>query len=105
MLTFIVFVLSARLIVVQLAIGQLTPGVIAIVFVRAGVKAVLLMLMFTYVYTLSALARIEDRVPELHVNLAVILNLACIGGFVLFVQQLSSGLRPTSVMQDIRPPL
>ena len=105
MLTFIVFVLSALLIVVQLAIGQLTPRVIAIVFARPGVKAVLAMLTFTYVYTLSALARIEDRVPDLHVSLAVILNLACIGGFLLFVQQLSSGLRPTSVMQERRPPL
>src|SRR5205823_3211034 len=32
MLTFIVFVLSATLIVVQLASGQLTPRIIAIVF-------------------------------------------------------------------------
>ena len=101
MLTFIVFVLSALLIVVQLAIGQLTPRVIAIVFARPGVKAVLAMLTFTYVYTLSALARIGDRVPDLHVSLAVILNLACIGGFLLFVQQLSGGLRPTSVMQEL----
>lgn len=101
MLTFIVFILSALLIVVQLAIGQLTPRVIAIVFARPGVKAVLAMLTFTYVYTLSALARIEDRVPDLHVSLAVILNLACVGGFFLFVQRLSGGLRPTSVMQEV----
>src|SRR5687767_5047576 len=34
MLTFIVFVLSATLIVVQLASGQLTPRIIALVFTR-----------------------------------------------------------------------
>jgi uncharacterized membrane protein len=101
MLTFIVFVLSALLIVVQLAIGQLTPRVIAIVFARPGVKAVLAMLTFTYVYTLSALARIENQVPDLHASVAVLLNLACVGGFFLFVQQLARGLRPTSVMQEV----
>jgi uncharacterized membrane protein len=101
MLTFIVFVFSALLIVVQLAIGQLTPRVIAIVFARPRLKAVLAMLTFTYVYTLSALGRIEDRVPDLHVSVAVILNLACIGAFFLFVQELSSGLRPTSVMREV----
>lgn len=101
MLTFIVFVLSALLIAVQLAIGQLTPQVLAVVFARPKVKAVLAMLTFTYVYTLSALGRIEGRVPDLHVSIAVLLNLACIGAFFLFVQQLSVGLRPTAVMREV----
>src|SRR6478672_302827 len=38
MLTFIVFVLSATLIVVQLASGQLTPRVISLVLTQRGVK-------------------------------------------------------------------
>jgi uncharacterized membrane protein len=99
MLTFIVFVFSALLIVVQLAMGQLTPRVLAIVLSRPWVKVVLALLTFTYVYTLSALGRVGDRVPDLHVSVAVLLNLACIGGFIAFVQQLSNGLRPTSVMR------
>src|SRR5215470_2901198 len=41
MLTFIVFVLSATLIVVQLASGQLTPRVIAIVFATPWVRRTL----------------------------------------------------------------
>jgi uncharacterized membrane protein len=101
MLTFIVFVLSALLIVVQLAMGQLTPRVLSIVFARPMLKAVLALLTFTYVYTLSALGRVDDHVPDLHVSLAVVLNLACIGGFFVFVQQLSGGLRPTSVMHEV----
>ena len=94
MLTFIVFVLSALLIVVQLAIGQLTPRVIPVVFARPGVKAVLAMLTFTYVYTLSALARIENRVPDLHVSLAVILNLVCVGGFFCSSSSSRAGFVP-----------
>src|SRR5947207_1151219 len=71
MLTFIVFVLSATLIVVQLASGQLTPRVIALVFALPWVRITLGVFMFTYAYTLAALGRVEDRVPDLHVGVAV----------------------------------
>ena len=56
MLTFLVFVLSATLIVVQLASGQLTPRVIALVLARPGVKVALAALTFTYTYTSGARA-------------------------------------------------
>jgi uncharacterized membrane protein len=101
MLTFLVFVLSATLVVVQLASGQLTPRVIAVVFARRGVKSTLGVLTFTYVYTLGALARVDERVPDLHVGIAVGLNLACIVAFFAFVQQMASGLRPSALMQVV----
>ena len=101
MLTFIVFVLSAALIVVQLASGQLTPRVIAMVFGLQWLRATLVVFTFTYAYTLSALGRVEDRVPDLHVGAAVVLNLVCIAVFFYFVQKLSSGLRPSTIMQIV----
>ena len=99
MLTFIVFVLSATLIVVQLASGQLTPRIIAMVFAMPWVRISLGIFTFTYVYTLSALGRVEDRVPDLHVSMAVLLHLTCIVVFFLFVQRLSNGLRPSTMMK------
>jgi len=99
MLTFLVFVLSTTLIVVQLASGQLTPRIISLVLATPGVKIALGALTFTYAYTLSALARIEENVPDLAVSSAVLLNLLCIILFLKFVQQLSTGLRPASLMQ------
>jgi uncharacterized membrane protein len=99
MLTFIVFVLSATLIVVQLASGQWTPRVIRLVLATPGVKIALGILTFAYCYTLAALGRVEARVPDLHVGIAVLLNLACIVVFFLFVQRLSSALRPDSLVQ------
>ncbi len=99
MLTFIVFVLSATLIVVQLASGQSTPRVIAMVLAVPGMKVALGVLTFTYTYTLAALGRVEDRVPDLHVTVAVVLNLACIIVFLLFVQRLSTALRPAALIQ------
>ncbi|HSQ54518.1 MAG TPA: DUF2254 domain-containing protein [Gemmata sp.] len=99
MLTFIVFVLSATLIVVQLAAGQLTPRIVAMVFAMPWVRITLGLFTFTYAYTLAALGRIEDQVPHLLIGIAVILNLGCILGFYFFVQNLSYGLRSTSMMQ------
>jgi uncharacterized membrane protein len=98
MLTFIVFVLSATLIVVQLASGQLTPRVIALVLTQPGVKFTLGALTFTYTYTLGGLGRVEERVPDLLVGIAIISNLVCILLFFLFVQLFSTGLRPASLM-------
>src|SRR5207302_10934776 len=54
MLTFIVFVLSATLIVVQLASGQSSPRVIALVLATPWVKIALAVLTFTFTYTLAA---------------------------------------------------
>jgi uncharacterized membrane protein len=99
MLTFLVFVLSTTLIVVQLASGQSTPRVIAMVLSTPGVKIAMALLTFTYAYTLSALGRIEDRVPDLHVSVAILLNLACLVVFFQFVHRLSTGLRPGSLIQ------
>jgi uncharacterized membrane protein len=99
MLTFIVFVLSATLIVVQLASGQSTPRVIALVLESPGIKFALAVLTFTYAYTLAALGRVEDRVPDLHVSLAVFLSLACIVVFLMFVQRLATDLRPASLIR------
>ena len=99
MLTFIVFVLSSTLIVVQLASGQLTPRVIAMVFALPWVRFTLMTFTFAYVYTLSALGRVGDRVPDLHVGVAVVLNLVCIVVFFEFVQRLSNGLRPSAMMR------
>ena len=101
MLSFIVFVLSATLIVVQLASGQLTPRVIALVFAMPWVRTAIAIFTFTYAYTLSALGRVEERVPDLHVGIAVLLNLVCIVVFVQFVQRLSNGLRPSTIMHRV----
>jgi uncharacterized membrane protein len=99
MLTFIVFVLSATLIVVQLASGQSTPRVVALVLASPGMKFALGTLTFTFTFTLAAISRIEERVPDLHVGVAVILNLICIIVFLEFVQRLSTSLRPAALIQ------
>ncbi len=101
MLTFVVFVVSSLLIVVQLASAQLTPRIIALVFADRRLKWVLSIFTFAYTYTIAASARIEDTTPQLPVAFAIFCNLACIAIFFWFVQWLGGSLRPISVLQSI----
>jgi len=101
MLTFLVFVFSAMIIVVQLASAQLTPRIIGPAFSRREVKAVLGTFTFSYIYTLAALGRVEQTVPQLPVALAVVLNLLSIIVFVRFVYQIGVGLRPIAILETV----
>lgn len=101
MLTFIVFILSSLLIVLQLASSQLSPRVIVQVLSSAGIKVILGVFTFSYVLTLAALSRVDDVVPQLPVAVAVICNLACILLFFLFVQQAARQMRPAAIIQIV----
>ncbi len=101
MLTFMVFVLSSILIVVQLASAQLTPRIIAQVFSRRLIKVALAVFTFSYVYTLAALSRVEATVPQLPVALSVASNLVCIVIFFAFVKELGLALRPIAAVQYV----
>jgi uncharacterized membrane protein len=101
MLTFVVFVVSSLLIVVQLASAQITPRIIAPVFADRRLKWVLSIFTFAYTYTIAASARIEDTTPQLPVAFAIFCNLACIVIFFWFVQWMGGSLRPIAVLQSI----
>jgi uncharacterized membrane protein len=101
MLTFLVFVLSAMIIVVQLASAQLTPRIIGLFFSRRQIKVVLGAFTFSFIYTLAALGRIEQTVPQLPVALAVGLNLLSVIVFVRFVYEIGVGLRPIALLEDV----
>ena len=101
MLTFVVFVVSSMLIVVQLASAQLTPRVIAMAFSNRKVKWVLGAFTFAYTYTVAAAGRIDEHVPQLPVALAIALNIGSIALFFWFAQELGSSLRPISILVRI----
>ncbi len=102
MLTFIVFAVSALLLAVQLASGQLTSRIIALVFSARIVKVSIGVFVFAYMFALAVLGRIEDQhVPQLLVSAAVLSNMVSIGVFFWFVQQVGTQLRPVSVLQEL----
>src|SRR4029079_8535547 len=72
LLTFLVFVVTSMLLVVQIASSQLTPRCIAMAFSNRMSQLTLSLFVFTYIFTLATLGRIEDKVPQLTTLVAVL---------------------------------
>jgi uncharacterized membrane protein len=95
MFTLIVFVSSALLVAVQLASGQLTPRVIAVVFKDTVTKLSLSAFVFTFTFTLAAMLRITDFVPGLTSIVAAYGSLASLGVFLFLIDHMGKALRPS----------
>ena len=102
MLTFLVFVLSSLIMVVQLASAQLTPRIMAFAFTDMQARIMTCMLLFSFLFGTTILARIEDsHVPLLGVSLTVLSVLICVILFLRFIAHLGMSLRPISLMRRI----
>ncbi len=98
MFTFIVFVSSALLIVVQLASSLLTPRIIGIVFRDPVTKISLTVFVFVFTFTLGALVRVTDVVPVLTAELAGYSCLASLGLFLYLIDHVGQALRPSGAL-------
>jgi uncharacterized membrane protein len=101
MLTFIVFVVTAVLIVVQLASATLTPRIIALTFERGRSRAVLTFFTFSFTYTVATSSRVTATVPQLPVAIAIALNLVSISVFFYYAYELAVDLRPIAVLTAV----
>jgi uncharacterized membrane protein len=101
MLSFIVFFFSVLLLTVQIASVNLSPRVISRPFQSNVVKAALGLFVFTFVYGVGVLARVEDRVPELPVFLTVVLTVVSIATFLYVVERVGKQLRPAIVVGSV----
>jgi uncharacterized membrane protein len=101
LLTFIVVAFSIILLAVQVAVGQLSPRIIARIFERRLAKLVMGSFVFSYTYILATLGRIEDRVPQLPVLVAVLSSLLSVALFVYLMQKTSQGLEPVMILTQV----
>jgi uncharacterized membrane protein len=101
LLTFIVFAFSTLTVAVQIASGQLSPRIIARVFEDPFTKTTVGAFVFSWLYTLAALGRIEDHALQLPVAFAIAASLASVLLFLGLVQRISQGLRPVVIMTGI----
>ena len=101
MLTFIVFVFSILLVAVQLASAQLTPRIIALVYRSNVIKFSLTIFVYTFTYTLAALSRIEQSVPQISQWVAIYSNIFCIALFIYMIDYVGKSLRPISLLTRI----
>jgi uncharacterized membrane protein len=99
MLTFMVFAVSALLLALQLASSALSPRIIAGAFANRIPQFSIGVFVFSYVFALGALARIEaGHVPQLVVFVAILSNLFAILVFFWFVYRVGSSLRPVAIL-------
>jgi uncharacterized membrane protein len=101
-LTFLVFVLSSLVMVVQIASAQLTPRIMAITFSDAQAKVMTCMLLLSFLLGTAVLGRIEDdHVPLFGVKITVICVIISIILFLRFIPHLGMSLRPISLMKRV----
>lgn len=101
LLALIVFAFSILLLAIQIAGGQLSPRVIARIFRTPLLKVTLSAFVFSYTYSLAALSRIGERVPQLPVALAIVASLSSLGIFIYLVQRIGEAFRPGTVMTTV----
>jgi uncharacterized membrane protein len=101
LLTAIVFICTALLVAMQLASAALTPRIIALIFRDPVTKLSLTLLVFAFTFSLSALIRIQTKVPLLTTHLAAYGCLLCLAVFFYLIDHLGKALRPSGVLQIV----
>ena len=101
LLTFIVFLSSSLLLVVQLASAQLSPRIIGVVFQDRVTRFALTLFAFTFTFTLAVLVRIHASVPGITAHLSAYLCLLSVGVFLFLIDHVGKTLRPSGALQAV----
>jgi uncharacterized membrane protein len=100
--TFTVFVFSMLLIAVQIASAQLSPRIIATTVLNdRPAKLALGIFIFSYIFSLTVLGRIEKSVPQLPIMFSIIFSLVSIGVFLYLIDYVGKALRPISIAERV----
>src|SRR5678816_2255057 len=78
-LTFVVLILSTLLLSIQLASSQFSPRLIGGLLTHRPIKLCLGVFTFSFVYSAAALGRVESRVPQFQVFLAIVCTVISVG--------------------------
>jgi uncharacterized membrane protein len=96
-LSFIVFTFASLLVAIQVASGQLTPRIIATTLLRDNViRLTVGLFVFTLLFALGTVARIESTVPRLVMWTAASLGLISVMAFLFLIDYAARLLRPLS---------
>mgnify|MGYP002784827019 CR=1 FL=1 len=101
MFTFIVFICSSLLLVVQLASAQLTPRIIGVLFRDSVIKLTLALFTFTFSFAIAVLLRIGDTVPPLTAHIAAWSSAASICVFLYLIDHVGKMLRPSGALRSV----
>ena len=101
MFTFIVFLSSSLLLVIQLASAQLSPRIIAVVFGDGVTRFALTLFTFTFTLAISVLIRIHDSVPDFAAKVAAYCCLLSICVFLYLIDHVGKTLRPSGALRKV----
>ena len=101
-LSFVVFTFGSLLVAIQVASGQLTPRVIATTLLRDNVvRYTVGLFVFTLLFAISALNRIEVTGNQLVVFVAGVLGLLSMAAFLYLIDYAARLLRPVSILSRV----
>jgi uncharacterized membrane protein len=98
-LSFVVFTFGSLLVALQIASGQMTPRIIATILVRDNVvRYTTGLFIFTLLFAVSAINRIQASVFQLVEFVAACLGVTCFAAFLFLIDHAARLLRPISIM-------
>jgi uncharacterized membrane protein len=101
-LSFLVFTFGSLLVAIQVAGGQLTSRIIATVLLRDNVVRYSVgLFVFTLVFAVGALNRLEAQVHELVALITALIGIACIADFLFLIDYAARLLRPVNVLAAV----
>ena len=101
-LSFLVFTFGSLLVAIQVAGGQYTPRIIATTLLRDNViRSTVGCFVFTLVYALRVLTRMDDTVQQFNTFIAVSLGLLSIMVFLYLIDYAARLLRPVSLVERV----
>ncbi len=101
-LSFVVFTFGSLLVAIQVASGQYTPRIIATTLLRDNViRYTVALFVFTLLFAVRAINRLENSVPQLFVCIIGTLGLICLAAFLFLIDYAARLLRPVSLVKRI----
>src|SRR6188508_1324085 len=101
-LSFVVFTFGSLLVALQVASGQMTPRIIATILVRNNVvRYTTGLFIFTLLFSVSALNRIQTTAFQLVEFVAACLGILCFAAFLFLIDYASRLLRPISILTHV----
>jgi uncharacterized membrane protein len=101
-LSFVVFTFGSLLVAIQVASGQLTPRIIATTLLRDNVvRYTVGLFVFTLLFAISVLNRVEGTSHQLVLFVAGLLGLLSIAAFLYLIDCAARLLRPVSILSRV----
>ena len=101
-LSFIVFTFGSLLVAIQVVGGQLTPRIIATTLLRDNVvRYTVGLFVFTLLFAISALNRIQGTGDQLVLFVAALLGLFSMAAFLYLIDYAARLLRPVSILSRV----